>query len=255
VVELNDADRNALERWAERRRHEGRAVGLIELYEIVADAAGIGVHDLAIDHRQRLADASQPILWPGFERVAEPRYDADIVVVPSRAEWADRFDELFKRLSSTLPDARIEHVGSTSVAGMAAKPIIDVMVSVADIEDEDSYRPAIEELGVVLFTRDNEHRFFCAPLPEPRTLHVHVCAHGGTFEREHLLFRDYLRTHDEDARRYEALKLSAAERWADDRFGYTYAKNALIVDILGRAETWARHHGWSPSPSSPPSAF
>ena len=128
-------------------------------------------------------------------------------------------------------------MGSTSVAGMAAKPIIDVMVSVADIEDEDSYRPAIEELGVVLFTRDNEHRFFCAPLPEPRTLHVHVCARGGTFEREHLLFRDYLRTHDEDARRYEALKLSAAERWADDRFGYTYAKNALIVDILGRAET------------------
>ena len=248
VMELSSVDREVMDCWVARRHEHGRSVGLIELYEMVAERAGVQVAGLTIERRQLLADASQSTLWPGFERVAPPRFDANIVVVPPRAEWVDTFRSLSDRLRAALPNARVEHVGSTSVPGMAAKPIVDVMVSVPNVADEDSYRSRIEELGVVLFTRDDEHRFFCAPVPEPRTLHVHVCAAGSAFEREHLLFRDYLRTHDEDAERYEAMKLSAAEQWSDDRFGYTYAKNSLIIDILDRAETWAHASGWSEFP-------
>jgi GrpB-like predicted nucleotidyltransferase (UPF0157 family) len=92
--------------------------------------------------------------------------------------------------SARLP-AGSKHVGSTSVPGLAAKPVVDIQVSVADLGDEDRYMPPCEAAGLQFRLRDDEHRYFQPPPGQPRD--VHVCQQGGKSERVHLLFRDYLR--------------------------------------------------------------
>jgi GrpB-like predicted nucleotidyltransferase (UPF0157 family) len=131
------------------------------------------------------------------------------------------------------------------VPGLPAKPIVDVQVSVTDINDESAYVPELETVGVQLRSRDSLHRYF-RPFPGlPRDIHVHVCNVGSEWEREHLLFRDYLRCHAGDARRYGEAKREAARRWADDGWAYTDAKSEVILDILTLAEAWAKQHRWS----------
>jgi GrpB-like predicted nucleotidyltransferase (UPF0157 family) len=130
---------------------------------------------------------------------------------------------------------RIEHVGSTSVPGLAAKPIIDIQVSVDDLAEEDAYVPALEEIGLQLRSRDNFHRYF-RPFPDrPRDVHVHVCALGSDWEREHLLFRDHLRRDPEARDAYARAKTVAALTWADDGWAYTDAKTDVVLEILERA--------------------
>lgn len=240
---LTAEDERAFSTWL-RQRDEGNATGLLGLYDLVATERGCRARDLPLTLRHTLAQRTNDVLWPNFKQVAPPRFDADIEVVPYRAEWAVRAEALCGTLRIALPTARVEHIGSTAILGLAAKPILDLMVSVDALEYEDGYRDACEALGTVLTTRDEQHRFFCAPLPHPRTLHVHVCARGGTFEREHLLFRDYLRTHGDDAQRYAEAKAQAAVTWGDDRFGYTDAKSVIIADVTERAEAWATKSGW-----------
>jgi GrpB-like predicted nucleotidyltransferase (UPF0157 family) len=77
-------------------------------------------------------------------------------------------------------------------------------------------------------------------------VHVHVCNVGSEWEREHLLFRDYLRGHTEGATRYAQAKWEAVRIWADDGWGYTDAKTETVLIILERAEIWAREEGWAP---------
>ena len=140
---------------------------------------------------------------------------------------------------------RIEHVGSTSIPGIAAKPIIDVQVSVPDIIDEARFVPQIESVGLTLRARERDlaHVYF---RNNPRTVQIHVCQIGSDWERSHLLFRDYLRAHPATARRYEELKRTAAERYGDDRIAYTEAKGPLIESVLADAARWAARTGWKP---------
>ena len=105
-------------------------------------------------------------------------------------------------------------------------------MSVADIDDEDSYVPAIESTGVPLRSRDDQHRYFRPPSDEPRVVQIHVCDAGGTWERDHIAFRDHLRTHPEVAAAYGRLKMELAAQWKDDRYAYTDAKTAFILDVL-----------------------
>jgi len=141
---------------------------------------------------------------------------------------------------------RIDHVGSTSVPGLAAKPVIDVQVSVSDLGDEESYVPATESAGLVLRTREDARRFFRPPPGTPREVHVHVCQAGGGWERDHLLFRDYLRARPEVHAQYGELKRELAAVWHDDRAGYTEAKSGFILDTLDDAGQWAVATGWHP---------
>lgn len=127
-------------------------------------------------------------------------------------------------------------MGSTSVPGLPAKPVIDIQVSIADLDDEASYVPQIEALGVQLRSRDRWHRFF-RPFPErPRDVQIHVCAAGSGWERDHVLFRDYLREHPDARAAYAAAKRRAAVDWRDDRLAYTDAKTAVIQEIMAAAE-------------------
>jgi GrpB-like predicted nucleotidyltransferase (UPF0157 family) len=140
---------------------------------------------------------------------------------------------------------RVDHVGSTSVPGLPAKPVVDIQVSVPALEDEPAYVPAIEALGMELRSRDEWHRFFRPPPGRPRDAHIHVTTTGSTWEREHLLFRDYLRAHPDAREDYAQVKADAARTWRGDRAAYTETKSEVIADIVERAERWAADTGWS----------
>ncbi len=128
--------------------------------------------------------------------------------------------------------------------GLAAKPIIDIQVSVPDTEDEATYVPAVERAGARLRARDPGHRYFRPPADRPREVHVHVCESGSEWERNHLLFRDYLRAHPAARDAYAELKRELSQSYPDDRLAYTDAKAAFILDALDAAETWSKGVGW-----------
>jgi GrpB-like predicted nucleotidyltransferase (UPF0157 family) len=128
----------------------------------------------------------------------------------------------------------MEHVGSTAVPGLAAKPIIDIQVCVADITDEDRYVPGIEQIGVALRSRDAEHRYFRPAPGRPRDVQIHVCDVDSDWERNHLRFRDILRSDAATRDAYAALKRDLASRFPNDRLAYTEGKGEFISDVLGR---------------------
>jgi GrpB-like predicted nucleotidyltransferase (UPF0157 family) len=168
-------------------------------------------------------------------------------VVAYDPAWPGRFLRWCDRLAGQLADTalRIEHVGSTAVPGLPAKPTIDVQVSVADLEDEPRYVAPIQQVGVQLRSRDDQHRFFRPFAGQPREVHVHVCQAGSAWEREHLLFRDYLRSHPAARDAYAKVKWEAAAVWADDRIAYTEAKTGVILDLLDAAQVWAGGISWT----------
>jgi GrpB-like predicted nucleotidyltransferase (UPF0157 family) len=234
--------------WRKLRAAEGPRASGIDLYWLAARQHGIAAHELPEAERAALARAVTPVLLPGFSPVAHRRRAREPVhLVPYDPEWPRRFARWRDRIGAALGATalRTEHVGSTSVPGLAAKPVIDIQVSVADIADEARYVGRLEPLGLQLGNRDDVHRYF-SPVPEqPRELHLHLCQAGSGWERDHLLFRDYLRAHPAAADRYLAGKRAAAITWRDDRWAYTEAKTDVILDILDHAEAWARASGWN----------
>ena len=234
--------------WREMREREGPSASLIRLYALVAEPRGLKPHELPLTERRELADRAAPWLWPGFQQNprSQPREPMPVQVVPYDPGWPGRFEAWRERLAGLLgPVARrIEHVGSTSVPGLAAKPIADIQVSVADMDDEDRYVPLCGTAGLQLRFRDHEHRYF-QPHPErPRDVHVHVCQQGGGWERLHLLFRDYLRASAAGRGAYVAAKREAVRLWADQGAAYTEAKSDVILGLLDQAEAWAVATGW-----------
>jgi GrpB-like predicted nucleotidyltransferase (UPF0157 family) len=221
-------------------------VDLLDLYSLVAKDRGIEPEDLPLPERTALTQRALQVIWPGFEQVAPLRTGDHVEVVAYRLDWPERFLQWRARLAFGLGRRalRIDHVGSTSVPGLSAKPIIDIQLSVSDIADEAAYLPGCAGAGFELYSRDDSHRFLHVPPPSPRVAQLHVCQGGGQFERDHLLFRDYLRTHGDECESYAAVKHAAVERWGDDRIGYTYAKNGFILDRLERASEWAVATGW-----------
>lgn len=171
-----------------------------------------------------------------------------IEVVAWDPAWPERFNELCERLQKVLGDVavRIDHVGSTSIVGIPAKPVIDVQVSVVDVEDTDAYRAPIESLGFGLRYIEAGHRYFRPPPGLPRDYQVHVCQVGSGWERDHLLFRDYLRSHPEVAGEYGRMKLRLADRHRNARIQYNDEKGPFINAVVAAAEDWAQEVGWRP---------
>jgi GrpB-like predicted nucleotidyltransferase (UPF0157 family) len=130
---------------------------------------------------------------------------------------------------------RIEHIGSTSVPDLAAKPIIDILVVVPDSTNESAYLPQLEAAGYVLRVREpewNEHRMFRTP---ERMAHVHVNSAGCQEIERKLLYRDQLRRNSEDKSRYEQTKRTLASRAWPDMNDYAAAKTQLIESIIAAA--------------------
>ncbi len=161
-----------------------------------------------------------------------------VIVADYDPAWPRLFEELRDRVVAALGDlvVAVEHVGSTAVPGLPAKPIVDLDVVIATAADLPA---AIERLATLGYVHRGDlgipgREAFSRPSDTPPH-HLYVCARDSTELRRHLLFRDYLRTHPEDARAYGALKRQLATRFRDDREAYTEAKSAFVAEILRRA--------------------
>jgi GrpB-like predicted nucleotidyltransferase (UPF0157 family) len=241
--------------WRRLREAEGRRATGIDLYTLAAAPRGLAAHELPREERVSLAAVANLYLWPGFSVTASSDRDRDpLKVVDYDPAWPGQYARWHERLAAALGASalRIEHVGSTAVPGLAAKPVIDVQVSVAALADESGYVPPLAAAGVQLRSRDDLHRFFRPGADKPRDVHVHVCSAGSEWEREHLLFRDFLRAHPAAAGAYADAKGAAAGTWRDDRWAYTEAKTGIVLDTLESAERWARATGWTPAPRPGP---
>lgn len=148
-----------------------------------------------------------------------------IAVVPYDAAWPGMYAAERDRLAAALGDGavRIDHIGSTAVPGLAAKPWIDIQVEVRRMRPPDAYRDPLLALGYVHHPDDDdEHEFF-----DRRPYHVHVCAAGGDWARRHLAFRDLLRRDPAARAAYQEEKLRLAAEH-DDVYAYTEAKTPVI---------------------------
>lgn len=231
-------DSDPVDAWRRLRTVEGPGATIIDLYELAARRRGLSAHDLPAAERHALALSVMPDVWPGWDVTSGSERVGDVIeIVDYDPTWPDRFAAWQQTLRAALgPEAdRIEHIGSTSVPGLAAKPVIDIQVGVEDLAHEEAYVPALEAIGLQLRSRDVFHRFF-RPFPgRPRNVHVHVCEPGSEWETRHLRFRDHLRTHPDARDRYARAKRDAAALWADDGPAYTDAKTEVILDILQHA--------------------
>lgn len=233
--------------WLRLHDHWGRRATAVDLYELTAAHRGVDLGALSRRDRSQLARAVLRVHDPEFELPPGSERDSDPVEISGYdPAWPLQFTDWQSRIAVALgPVAlRIEHVGSTSVPSLAAKPVIDIQVTVPDVADEDDYVPAIESVGMQLRSRETAHRYFRPPADRARDAQVHVCDPGGGWGRPHLLFRDYLRITPAARDAYAVLKRELAVRWRDDRVGYAEAKTAFILDTLDDAERWAVQTGW-----------
>ena len=157
-----------------------------------------------------------------------------IVMIDYDLGWPARFETERTRVRQALGASamRIEHIGSTAVPGLAAKPIIDLLVTIEDPDDGAAAEAALESVGHELRVREPGHRMFRTP---QRDVHVHIWRDTNPDVTRHLRFRDRLRQSPEDRQADEQLKRQLATRdWADMN-EYAEAKGPLIEAILARA--------------------
>ncbi len=172
----------------------------------------------------------------------------EIALVEYDAHWPRLFAEEAACVRAALGEemvVAVEHFGSTSVPGLSAKPVIDILIGVRSVaEAREQAVSALEALGYA-FWYDNPnaaHLFFVKGLPPngPRTHHIHM-VEPETFRDpkneeslfwDRLLFRDYLRAHPEEARCYEAVKRDLAARFAEDREAYTDGKTEYVNSVM-----------------------
>ncbi len=181
------------------------------------------------------SDPLEGVLIGGRERVA-------IVVVDPDEAWPRRFEVLRERLLAALGTSalQVEHIGSTAVPGLAAKPIVDVLVTVPDVEDEAAFVPQLEGAGFVLRVREPEHRMVRTP---ERDAHVHLYEPDHPAVSAYLDLRDWLRVDADDRALYESTKRRLASREWTDMNEYADAKTDVVHEILGRARAWRAGQG------------
>lgn len=167
------------------------------------------------------------------------RPDSTVDVVPYRPEWATDFATVAQDLVTAVGDVAlaVEHIGSTAVPGLAAKPTIDILMVVRSTEEFLSVLPAVEELGFD-YRPDNtvvgqaDHLFLRRVKDGKRTHHLHVVTFGSPEIEEYRRFRDALQQDPSLALEYETLKLELARDFAEDRMRYVEAKSKWVEDRL-----------------------
>jgi GrpB-like predicted nucleotidyltransferase (UPF0157 family) len=161
----------------------------------------------------------------------------DIVIVDYDPDWPRRFETERAKIAGALGERalQIDHVGSTSVPGLAAKPIIDIDLAVTDSADEAAYVPDLVAVGFALRVREpdwEEHRMLRSPA---RDVHLHVFCPGSRENTRHLLLRERLRRNAPDRELYEATKRRLAARDWPTMQHYADAKTEVVEAILARA--------------------
>ena len=160
-----------------------------------------------------------------------------IVITEYDPNWKNQFEEIRNRIwpSISIHSLSVEHVGSTSVEGLAAKPIIDIDII---YEGTERLKPIIEALAVLGYEHrgnlgiEGREAFKCL---SPSCLHnLYVCSNGSTALKNYLFLREQLRRHSADRERYSQLKLSLAQKFSDDIDSYVDGKTEFILEILSR---------------------
>ncbi|QHW29954.1 GrpB family protein [Paenibacillus rhizovicinus] len=172
-----------------------------------------------------------------------------IVIVPYDANWPAEFIEIggFLRQALGSKALRIDHIGSTAVIGLDAKPVIDIQISVRSFAEMPAIADDLAGLGYVhrADNPDLTKRYFRESEGTRRT-HIHVRELGSFSEQTALLFRDYVRLHAHEAKRYAAIKHSLAKSLRHERERYTEEKDPYIWDTLRSASKWSQKVGWKP---------
>ena len=176
------------------------------------------------------ADTSKPV----NTRTA---INGQVVLVAYDPAWPAMFREQADRIRAALGDRalRVEHIGSTSVPGLIAKPCIDIALVVADAGDDDAYIPDLQRAGYVLRISETfhgePHRVFKAP---DMNVNLHVPSQGSSEAAREIAFRDWLRSHPEDRDRYASAKRELASRTWQYMQDYADAKDAIVAEITAR---------------------
>ena len=195
-----------------------------------------------------------------LDRISRP-----VVVTSYQSCWPEEFAATGALIRSAVGELalRIDHIGSTSVPGLAAKDIVDMQVTLADLDASNDFCAAMAEAGFVqrgdIFEdhvppgddpapAEWRKRYFREPDGGKRT-HIHVREDGRSNQRYALLFRDYLRLHDDAMRTYELIKKRLAELFPNKIDTYLYIKDPACDLIMQSARMWAREVDWRPGPS------
>ena len=177
----------------------------------------------------------------------DQHFDPAVRIVDYDLAWPAQAEAELRRIKEALGEAavRLEHVGSTAVPGLSAKPTLDLQLSVDVVESLDRYVDPLERLGYLFVPAPEspDYHFFAKPPDRPRTHHLHVCELGSEHEFRHVAVRDFLRTHADEAARYAALKRQVAARHPQDRLAYIAGKDVYVTALEARAVAWARARG------------
>jgi GrpB-like predicted nucleotidyltransferase (UPF0157 family) len=164
--------------------------------------------------------------------------DAAIELIPYDPAWADIFARELELLGPLLAQwlvGDIEHIGSTAVRGLVAKPVIDIMAPVGSLEGSRDAIPAVAAAGYVYYPYKAEERhWFCKPSPVLRTHHLHIVPRNSALWRDNLVFRNALRRDSQLAADYGQLKLELARQFQHDREAYTQAKSSFVCQVVSR---------------------
>lgn len=172
---------------------------------------------------------------------------APVEIAAYSPQWPQQFAAERAVLAVVFPRSafQIEHIGSTAVPGLAAKPIVDVLLGAKTLAEIEARIPATQALGYQYMPEHEvvlpQRRFFAKPVHRPRQFHLHAVQLDSLFWVEHLLFRDSLRSDPSLAQEYLLLKLQLAARFGDDREGYTDAKSSFIRSVVHRAQAAPIH--------------
>lgn len=166
-----------------------------------------------------------------------------VLVEAHSSEWetiaAETIAELRSILQGTLIDA--QHIGSTSIKGICAKPIIDIVIGVPDFNELLSKNDILDKNGFMFRGQrfPGQYLYVCGD-DDYRTHHIHAVIYNSQEWNDYVNMRDYLNCHEEDAKNYSEMKESLAKQYPDDRETYTAMKSEMISEILTKAHNWRR---------------
>ena len=168
-----------------------------------------------------------------------------VYLEPHQEEWERAAEETIQTLKSILGSvsADIQHIGSTSIKTISAKPIIDIAIAVNDFDGILSMREELRQNGVIYRFEESPRQLLFVMgdfEKDTRSHHIHVVLYGSDEWNNYINFRDYLNSNIEAAREYEAVKLRLSEQYPDDRIAYTDGKQEVIDRLLADARVWKR---------------
>ena len=164
-----------------------------------------------------------------------------VAVEPHNSEWETVAQQTVARLREILQNVAIDvqHIGSTAVRGICAKPIIDIIVGVSRFDEILALNGVLEENGFIFRGQDHpgQYLYVCGG-DDLRTHHIHAVIHDSEAWKDYVDMRDYLNCHSDDTQVYSELKESLAKRYPADRETYTAMKSELVREILTKAHRW-----------------